>query len=110
MKTVTQTQGLAQLSSYTYNTAGQLQQTSLGNGAITNYSYDGAGRLVDMSTTVTTTLVSRFQYGLDKQGQRTAVTETVQGQQRVITSSYDGLERLTGATEQPGQSTPIPMI
>jgi len=35
-------------------------------------------------------------------GQRTAVTETLPTQTRIITYTYDGLNRLAGATETPG--------
>ena len=35
-------------------------------------------------------------------GQRTAVTETLTTQTRRVASTYDGLQRLTGAAETPG--------
>ncbi len=43
---------------------------------MTSYAYDNADRLTDLQTTVGVTTTSRFQYTLDRRGQRTAVTET----------------------------------
>jgi YD repeat-containing protein len=66
------------------------------------YSYDAADRLVDLHTQVGGATRSRFQYTLDRLGQRTAVTETLGLATRVITYSYDGLQRLNSAGETPG--------
>jgi RHS repeat-associated protein len=97
-------QGSATLASYTYDPAGRLQQVSKANGAATTYAYDDADRLRDLRTIVGSDQVSRFQYTLDRLGQRTGITETLALQTRVITSTYDGLARLTSATESPGTS------
>jgi RHS repeat-associated protein len=51
---------------------------------------------------VSGTDVSRFQYQVDRLGQRTAVTESLPPQSRTVNYSYDGLLRLTGAAENPG--------
>ena len=113
-----------------YDAAGRLASVSRANGAVTTDAYDGADRLRDRHTTVDGTTVSRYQYTVDRLGLRTAVTETWQPASlvaptptpeayppptvepppprpplpstRTITYTYDGLNRLTGATETPG--------
>jgi RHS repeat-associated protein len=99
LKVVTDTTALA---SYSYDTVGRLATVSRANGATTAYSYDDADRLIDLHTTVGGTTRSRFQYTLDRLGQRTAITETLGLATRVITYSYDGLQRLDSAGESPG--------
>jgi RHS repeat-associated protein len=47
------------------------------NGATTTYAYDAADRLADLSTVVSSTLVSDFAYQTDRLGQRVVVTETL---------------------------------
>jgi RHS repeat-associated protein len=96
------TQGNTTLASYTYDTAGRLQQLTRANGAVTTYGYDGADRLRDLRTVASGADVSRFQYQVDRLGQRTAVTESLPPQSRTVSYSYDGLLRLTGAVENPG--------
>jgi RHS repeat-associated protein len=95
-------QGATTLASYSYDTAGRLQTLTRANGATTSYSYDAADRLTDVQTQVSSTTRSRFQYGLDRLGQRTSTTETLAAATRTLTYTYDGLQRLTGATESPG--------
>jgi len=95
-------QGATTLASYTYDTAGRLQTLTRANGATTTYSYDAADRLTDVQTQVGSTTRSRFQYGLDRLGQRTSTTETLAAATRTLTYTYDGLQRLTGATESAG--------
>jgi RHS repeat-associated protein len=46
--------------------------------------------------------LSRFQYTLDRAGQRTQATETLAGQTRTVAYGYDGVQRLTSAVESPG--------
>ncbi|HEY3228185.1 MAG TPA: RHS repeat-associated core domain-containing protein, partial [Roseiflexaceae bacterium] len=98
----TVTQGSTTLADYQYDAAGRLAQVARANGATTTYSYDNADRPRDLRTTVGSTEVSRFQYSVDRLGERLAATETLAGQSRTIAYSYDGLLRLTGATESPG--------
>jgi RHS repeat-associated protein len=99
LKVVTDTTTLA---SYSYDTVGRLATVTRANGATTTYSYDDADRLTDLHTTVGGTTRSRFQYTLDRLGQRTAVTETLGLATRAITYAYDGLQRLSSAGESPG--------
>lgn len=94
-------QGSTTLASYAYDAAGRLETTTRANGATTSYSYDGADRLTELSTVVSTTTVLSFTYALDRLGLRTGVTEVLSGT-RAISYTYDGLNRLTGATESPG--------
>jgi RHS repeat-associated protein len=95
-------QGGTPLATYAYDSAGRRDTLTRANGAVTAFAYDNADRLTDLQTTVGVTTTSRFQYSLDRMGQRTAVTETLTTQTRTITSTYDGLQRLTGAAETPG--------
>ena len=63
----------------------------------------GCGRpSVDLPTQVGGTTRSRFSYTLDWLGLRTGVSETLAGTSWAITYGYDGLLRLTSATEAPG--------
>ena len=48
--------------------------------------------------------MTRFEYAVDRLGLRTQATETLSGTVRTIDYTYDGLLRLTGATEPPGTS------
>jgi RHS repeat-associated protein len=79
-----------------------VQDVTRANGTVTTYGYDAADRVRDVRTTLNTVTLSQFQYTVDRVGHRTAVTEAVGGQSRTISYSYDGLERLTHATEQGG--------
>ena len=124
------------LATYAYDAAGRLASVSRANGAVTTDADDGADRLRDRHTTVDGTTVSRYQYTVDRLGLRTAVTETGQPASlvaptptpeayppptvepppprpplpstRTIASTYDGLNRLTGADETSG-TMPMPM-
>jgi RHS repeat-associated protein len=95
-------QGGTPLATYAYDSAGRRDTLTRANGTVTSYAYDNADRLTDLQTSVGLTTTSRFQYSLDRMGQRTAVTETLTTQTRTIAYAYDGLQRLTGATETPG--------
>ena len=97
----TVTQGATTLATYTYDSAGRLRQVARGNGATTTVAYDAVDRLMDMRTTVSGKDVSRFQYVLDRLGQRTSATELL-STTRTISYTYDGLLRLSGAAEAPG--------
>ena len=124
------------LATDTDDAAGRLASVSRANGAVTTDADDGADRLRDRHTTVDGTTVSRYQYTVDRLGLRTAVTETGQPASlvaptptpeayppptvepppprpplpstRTIASTYDGLNRLTGADETSG-TMPMPM-
>jgi YD repeat-containing protein len=61
-----------------------------------------AAALTDLCTLAGATELSRFQYTLNRAGQRTQVSETLNGQIRSISYGYDGVQRLTSAAESPG--------
>jgi len=124
-------QGSDTLATYAYDSTGRMDTLTRSNGAVTAFAYDNADRLTDLQTTVGVTTTSHFQYSLDRMGRRTVITETllpaapapaptptpdpypaptteaapprpVIPQTRTIAYTYDGLNRLTGATETPG--------
>ncbi len=97
-------QGSRMLAHYAYDAVGRLAMLSRENAVITQYAYDGADRLVDHHTQLAGGTRARFQYTLDRSGQRTAVQEELDGASRTLQYTYDGLRRLSGATEQPGAS------
>jgi YD repeat-containing protein len=68
---------------------------------VTTYGY-AADRLRDLRTVVGASDASRFQYQVNRLGQRTAVTESLPPQTRTVSYGYDGLLRLTNAAENPG--------
>jgi RHS repeat-associated protein len=74
IRTVTDTTTLA---SYTYDAVGRPQQLTRANGATTTYSYDGADRLRELSTTAHEETVNQFEYQVNRLGMRTIVTETL---------------------------------
>ncbi len=92
--------GATTLATYTYDSVGRLDSAQRANGATTAYRYDGADRLLDLETTANGTTVSRFQYQVDRLGLRLAADETIGTAIRNVQYTYDGLLRLTGATEQ----------
>jgi RHS repeat-associated protein len=85
------------LAYYSYDDAGRLASVARLSGN-TSYEYDGADRLVDLDTDrLGGEQISRYQYTLDRRGQRTQAIETQGSQTRTLTYSYDPLGRLTGA-------------
>jgi RHS repeat-associated protein len=96
------TQGSTTLASYGYDDAGRLHAMTRANETTTTASYDGADRLTDVHTLAGSSTTSRFQYVLDRLGQRMSATETLGSQTRTIGYDYDGLGRLTSAAESPG--------
>ena len=66
------------VTSYGYDGASRPLTTTLPNGVVSVNVYDGAGRLVELShTAADDSLIARYEYVLDKVGNRTVVTETV---------------------------------
>ena len=66
-----------QTTGYGYDGLGQLITTTLPNGVVSVNRYDGAGRLVEIAQQRGETVLGGFSYGLDKAGNRVAVTETL---------------------------------
>lgn len=90
------------VASATYDAAGRLEQVERANGIDTDYSYDGANRLTALSHKLGNTEVDNFSYTLNRAGQVTSASETLDQASRSIGYTYDGLGRLTVASEQPG--------
>ena len=87
-------QGTTTLASYSYDSVGRLQSLTRANGSITSYGYDGADCLTELHTQAGNTTRSRFQYTLDRAGQRSAATETLSSATRTISYTYDELRQL----------------
>jgi YD repeat-containing protein len=84
--------------SYEYDAAGRLISATLPNGVVTSQQYDDADRLLRLThTAADDTILSDYQYKLDGVGNRLWVTETLTQTTRVITNTYDSLNRLTGS-------------
>jgi RHS repeat-associated protein len=74
LRVVTDTTTLA---SYAYDNQGRLCQVTRANKQVTHYGYDSAERLIDSTTSVSDTVVGRFEYAYNHLGLRTTVTETL---------------------------------
>ncbi|NJO07774.1 MAG: hypothetical protein HC876_20885, partial [Chloroflexaceae bacterium] len=62
------------------------------------------GRLATLTTVVADSTVLSLTYTTDRVGNRRTVQATTPSGTRVITYAYDGLQRLTGTVEQPGNT------
>lgn len=82
--------------SYTYRSTNLLKETQRpGSNTIkTTYGYDTASRLTDVNHSRIGTSYQRFQYTLDGNGNRTAMTDSF----GTTSYSYDALNRLTSVT------------
>ena len=89
--------------SASYDLAGRLTKLNRANGVVTKYVYDGADRLTQINSVKGGTTFADLQYSLNVVGQVLTATEALQNS-RVVTYGYDGLRRLTSASEQPGTS------
>ncbi len=93
------------LTGYVYDVAGRLITTTLPNSVTTVRQYDDADRLVRLTHVATdTTTLSDFQYELDPVGNHSRVTETLTQTARVITNTFDRLNRLTDSDYSTGES------
>src|SRR5579859_767841 len=79
---------------YAYDLAGNLQALRYGNGVTNQYQYDSLNRLTNLTWNLNSTLAN-FSYQLGPTGNRTSLTETNGGTNRVYAWQYDGLYRLT---------------
>ena len=78
-----------------HDAAGRLISTTLPNGVATTRQYDDAGRQVCLThTAADDTVLSDYQYQLDGVGNHLQVIETLTGTTRVISNTYDPLNRL----------------
>jgi YD repeat-containing protein len=85
------------VTTYSYDLAGNRTQLSLPNGVTSNYTYDDLSRVASQTTTNGNgTTVYDVSYSYDLVGNRVQVVEDVDGHsQRTIDYSYDGQYRLT---------------
>jgi RHS repeat-associated protein len=81
------------VTSYGYDTVGNLQSYSHPNGVTSSYTYNSLNRLAAMVVTTATSSLAGYSYTLGPAGNRTAVTE-LSG--RTENYTYDALYRLTG--------------
>ncbi|HET7699857.1 MAG TPA: DUF6531 domain-containing protein [Candidatus Limnocylindria bacterium] len=77
MRTVTDWAG--RVSSYTYTDSGLVASLAYPNGLTASYAYDRAQRLTQIINAVGETTITQHSYGLDPEGNRTALDEFVQG-------------------------------
>jgi RHS repeat-associated protein len=81
------------ITTYNYDTVGNLQSYLYPNGVTTNYNYNTLNRLTSMNVTTPVSTLASYNYTLGASGNRTAVTE-LSG--RTVNYTYDDLYRLTG--------------
>ncbi|MFZ6029544.1 MAG: carboxypeptidase regulatory-like domain-containing protein [Chloroflexota bacterium] len=74
MVLVTDTTGVTQ---YGYNAVGQVLTTTLSKGVTTHNTYDGAGRLIEISHATITETLAVYQYGYDANGNRVRAVENI---------------------------------
>jgi len=105
------TDGLTRAPNYTYDRGGRRLTASAGRpatltrnaaaGTATVYSYDGADRLIGLTTSTGASVRQSYSYTLTRGSLVSAVRE-VRATPRTINYAYDGLTRVITATESPG--------
>lgn len=80
------------VTTYSYDTVGNLQSYLYPNGVTTSYSYNTLNRLTSMNASAPVSTLASYTYTLGAAGNRTAVTE-LSG--RTVNYTYDDLYRLT---------------
>jgi RHS repeat-associated protein len=80
------------ITTYSYDTVGNLQSYLYPNGVTTSYNYNSLNRLTSMNATAPVSTLASYIYTLGAAGNRTAVTE-LSG--RTVNYTYDDLYRLT---------------
>ncbi len=84
---------------YTYDDANRMTGVALPNGIQSDYDYDDIGRLELLTYSTSTETLGQYDYTLNKVGNRTAVTETLQTLGEGSTGAYeeqDGLVVIEG--------------
>ena len=97
-------QGTLTLADYRYDGAGRRDQVLRNAGTITTaWTYDGADRISDLTTSTTSSSTS-FNYKVERnrEGQRTYVEQNLEGAIGSTGYGYDGLGRLTSAQDEGG--------
>ena len=80
---------------YGFDLAGNLQVMRYGNGVTNLYQYDSLNRLTNLTWKLNASSLANFTYLLGATGNRTNLTESVNGTNRVYAWQYDSLYRLT---------------
>ena len=83
------------LVTYVYNANGMVIGRIYGNGTRTDYTLNAAGLVTTVTNRRGTTVLSSFAYTYYLDGNIQSVTETMAGETRVITYTYDLTRRLT---------------
>lgn len=103
---VTMTNWASQPVNYSYNGA-RLSALSYPNGVTATFSFDGAERLTRIIHTKGITNLFSAAYSLDRRGNRTAISENINGSNRNLNYQYDELSRLTSEGSQVGAAVAI---
>jgi RHS repeat-associated protein len=90
--------GVATPTTYGYDTVGNLQRVSYGNGLTNLYQYDSLHRLTNLTWKVAGAARADFAYKLALAGNRTNLSETINSVSRGYAWQYDQLYRLTNET------------
>ena len=80
------------VTSYSYDTVGNLQSYQYPNGVTSSYAYNSLNRLTTMTVGTQASALASYSYTLAPTGNRTAVTELGS---RTVNYTYDDLYRLT---------------
>jgi YD repeat-containing protein len=83
------------LAQYAYDLAGNLQALRYDNGVTNRYQYDSLNRLTNLVWNLNFSTLAKFSYQLGATGNRTNLSETVNGTSRNYQWQYDNLYRLT---------------
>ena len=86
------------VANYGFDVVGNLQSLSYANGVTNLYQYDSMNRLTNQVWNSGSTVLASFGYTLGATGNRTALTESINGTSRTYNWAYDYLYRLTGET------------
>jgi RHS repeat-associated protein len=85
------------ITQYTYNPVGSLETVTYPNGNVSEYTYNAVNRLTNLTnwqSSARVTPLSRYQYTLSPDGQRTKAIETTAAGSTEIAWTYDDLNRL----------------
>ncbi|MHC4867506.1 MAG: RHS repeat domain-containing protein, partial [Planctomycetota bacterium] len=85
------------ITEYTYNPVGSLETVTYPNGNVSEYTYNAVNRLTNLTnwqSSARVTPLSRYQYTLSPDGQRTKAIETTAAGSTEIAWTYDDLNRL----------------
>jgi len=103
---VTMSNWAGQVLNYSYSGT-RLNQQIYPNGITSTYGFDGASRLTSINQAKSGSTVFSSTYTLDPAGNRTAISENLNGQSRTLGYNYDELSQLITETTQLGSATPI---